>query len=284
MDIISRSKAKELGLTHYFTGKSCPNGHIAKRFVSTYGCAICTKGHYDKRRNEMPEKYAEASNKYYWQNRDKCVKAVIESQKRNRPRHLKNKKDYYQRNRANINAKNKEWREANGNLAYIRNREYRERNTKKVADYQKRYRIKNKNSILEKKKIWTESNRDKLRQYHKSRMANDSNYKAARSIRHTLNRTLRLLKKGKVKSTEITLGYTISEFKEHIERNMMPDMNWQNHGKLWHIDHSIPVAAFITAGVTDPKKVNALSNLMPMYADQNLAKGARFALSELPVL
>lgn len=84
--------------------------------------------------------------------------------------------------------------------------------------------------------------------------------------------------------TEKVLGYSVAEFRAHMERNMLPDMNWSNHGTLWHIDHVIPVADFVRVGVTDPAKVNALENLMPVYAKDNLSKGARFALSPQPVL
>lgn len=37
------------------------------------------------------------------------------------------------------------------------------------------------------------------------------------------------------------LGCTIAEFKKHIEKQFMPGMTWENHGKIWHIDHIIPV-------------------------------------------
>jgi hypothetical protein len=42
MEIISRDQAKELGLAHYFTGKPCKRGHIAERFVSSFGCSECS--------------------------------------------------------------------------------------------------------------------------------------------------------------------------------------------------------------------------------------------------
>jgi hypothetical protein len=41
MDIITRQEAKAQGLTHYFTGLACKQGHVAQRFVSTCHCCIC---------------------------------------------------------------------------------------------------------------------------------------------------------------------------------------------------------------------------------------------------
>lgn len=39
--IISRKEARAQGLTYYFTGIPCPNGHVTKRYASTYTCVGC---------------------------------------------------------------------------------------------------------------------------------------------------------------------------------------------------------------------------------------------------
>ena len=50
-DLIKRREAKALGLPRYFTGKRCPNGHIAERYTCGTGCVECahryraSKGH-----------------------------------------------------------------------------------------------------------------------------------------------------------------------------------------------------------------------------------------------
>lgn len=41
--IIRKSEAKSLGLTRYFTGKSCPQGHVAERSVCDGKCIECKK-------------------------------------------------------------------------------------------------------------------------------------------------------------------------------------------------------------------------------------------------
>lgn len=43
MEIIPRKEAIERGLTHYFTGKKCKNGHIAQRIVKKHACTECIK-------------------------------------------------------------------------------------------------------------------------------------------------------------------------------------------------------------------------------------------------
>lgn len=43
MDIITRDKAKELGLRLYFTGKPCKHGHVCDRYVGGKWCVECRR-------------------------------------------------------------------------------------------------------------------------------------------------------------------------------------------------------------------------------------------------
>lgn len=53
-------------------------------------------------------------------------------------------------------------------------------------------------------------------------------------------------------------------------------MTWGNYGDLWQIDHIRPIASFAKAGVSDPKVVNALGNLQPLWSVENRKKWATF--------
>ena len=44
MDIITRQEAREQGLTHYFTGKTCVHGHVDIRSTSTKICKSNVQG------------------------------------------------------------------------------------------------------------------------------------------------------------------------------------------------------------------------------------------------
>lgn len=41
--IISRARAKQLGLTRYFTGVACKQGHVAERRVDNWTCLACKR-------------------------------------------------------------------------------------------------------------------------------------------------------------------------------------------------------------------------------------------------
>lgn len=64
MKIISRKEAKALGLTRYFTGKSCKWGHEAERSVSCASCCVCAARAADKYRSAHPEMRAASWKKY----------------------------------------------------------------------------------------------------------------------------------------------------------------------------------------------------------------------------
>lgn len=72
------------------------------------------------------------------------------------------------------------------------------------------------------------------------------------------------------------LGYTTAELIAHLEARWMPGMTWGNYGDLWQIDHIRPIASFAKAGVSDPKVVNALGNLQPLWSVENRKKWATF--------
>lgn len=83
-----------------------------------------------------------------------------------------------------------------------------------------------------------------------------------------------LFKVGAIKNarTMKTVGCSLEEFKLHIERQFYGGMSWDNKHK-WHIDHIIPLATAKTE--QDVIALNHFSNLRPLWAKENLAKGAK---------
>ena len=64
--VIDRRSAAERGLTRYFTGRPCKNGHIAERMVSTMSCVECKNAHGRARYARNPEAAIEKVKS--WQN------------------------------------------------------------------------------------------------------------------------------------------------------------------------------------------------------------------------
>lgn len=49
------------------------------------------------------------------------------------------------------------------------------------------------------------------------------------------------LKKDKKQKTVQYLGGSIEELKNHIEKSFKDGMTWENMGKVWSIDHIVPI-------------------------------------------
>lgn len=138
---------------------------------------------------------------------------------------------------------------------------YRDANKEKAREYGKKYRTENWQDLLGKKNKYKANNVwVKLR----ARMGN--------RLRFTL-------KNGKFgKCSEDVLGYTFNDLKSHIEKQFSTGMTWERfmRGEI-HIDHIIPVSSFKADTVESEefKACWALSNLRPMWAKDNLSKGAK---------
>lgn len=122
-------------------------------------------------------------------------------------------------------------------------------------------------------KDWRESNKEKCRAYAREKMRRKRKTPEGRAedfIRKCLNRCL---KTGNKRSQEI-IGYTREDLVARIEMQFSKGMSWNNHGE-WHIDHITPLSEMIKSGCLSPSKINALDNLRPLWASENLSKGAR---------
>lgn len=69
------------------------------------------------------------------------------------------------------------------------------------------------------------------------------------------------------------LGYSSEELRVHLGRQFTRGMSWDNMGD-WHIDHRRPLAVFDLEDDEQLKEAWSLTNLQPLWAMDNLAKGA----------
>jgi hypothetical protein len=155
----------------------------------------------------------------------------------------------------------------------------------------KKYATKNKEKITESMRAWRKSNKDHVSKYNASRkdkldewVSNNiervreikRSYKKRNPLLEFTRRTLeRLERRSDTGKYEEILGYTQDEFISHIESQFKDGMSWDRRSEF-HVDHIRPIKVFLDEGVTDPKIINALSNLQPLWAHENLSKGAKF--------
>ena len=76
------------------------------------------------------------------------------------------------------------------------------------------------------------------------------------------------------KSVVSLLGISVEGFLKHIESKFTDGMSWSNSGK-WHYDHIKPVCSFDHSKPEDVSKCWHYTNFQPLWAAENIRKGAR---------
>lgn len=160
-------------------------------------------------------------------------------------------------------------------------------NDPKTKEYQAEYRTKNREKRNAEKKTWYEANkahklqkdkenkekdpqafRDRQNKYWKARYHSDPQYKLRKLLRSSL-------KRGIFNGTKSILEYldcSLDEVKIHIESQFSSDMNWDNHGKIWDIDHIEPLCSFDLTDEAQIRKATRKANLRPLTKQLNLLK------------
>ena len=121
--------------------------------------------------------------------------------------------------------------------------------------------------------IDAERQRQRQREDHARRYYEDLEYK----LMHLSRSRVRLALKGrgaKSRKTVQLIGCSIEHLRQHLEAQFTEGMTWENHGE-WHIDHIKPCAAFDLTDADQQRECFNYANLQPLWAKDNLSKGAK---------
>lgn len=99
----------------------------------------------------------------------------------------------------------------------------------------------------------------------------DTEFKIKKNLRIRLNKALR----GNFKESSAwdNVGMSMYEFKKYMSTMFTGDMNWDNYGVVWEIDHIIPMTFFNLTDVKHVKIASHYSNLRPLTNFHNRSKG-----------
>ena len=96
---------------------------------------------------------------------------------------------------------------------------------------------------------------------------------------------LRRLYTSNIPNKEIMalIGTTKEEFIQHIEKYMLDGMTKENFGKVWGLDHIVPVELFDITVPAQKQLCYNYNNIMPMFNNDNRLKGAsvHFSIDKL---
>jgi hypothetical protein len=93
------------------------------------------------------------------------------------------------------------------------------------------------------------------------------NYRIKKSLASRLRNVL-----NKNDTTMNYIGCNIQYFREWLEYNFTEEMNWDNYGSLWSIDHVLPVCKFNLTDENEKFKCWNWSNMMPVTVKYNSSK------------
>ena len=215
-------------------------------------------------------------------------------------------KAYYQKNKTDIAERDRAYREANSAKISARKRKYRADNKNTIAERNKAkylenreahlqkarahyfqnkeyyslrskaYNKENRPELAEKSKIYREKNKESLasaaRERLRDRRSKDRFFVFRKRIGTMIGDSLRRRGYTKRSRSHEILGCDWATFAAHIERQFLPGMSWENRSE-WHIDHIVPMATAQTE--EDVIRLNHHTNLRPIWAKDNLSKGAQ---------
>ena len=197
---------------------------------------------------------------------------------------------YREANREQIREQQRAYRAANRNEINSKQRAARQAHLEHDRSQERKRRTspEERAAAVAKTKAWVAANKDKSRawrrDYRAKKMQRDPCYKAKLAMRRRLYMALRnqVYDGWNIRSGEAVrlLGCTMAEFVAHIESLWSDGMSWANWARDgWHIDHIAPLSAFDLTDAEQLKTACHYTNLRPLWATDNLRKGAKVDVS-----
>lgn len=214
----------------------------------------------DGRRASCKKCTSERIKKYFEENPEKKKAFDKESYEKRKEKVLQQKKEYYLKKKQEI---------------LLARKEYYEKNIEKKREYNKEYKQKNIDKLRERSRLYHRKHASSLSRKKKERIENDHLLTFKEKMRMLVKNSFYRLKHNKRVKTVDMLGADWETVREHIVSQFKDGMTWEAFvaGEI-HIDHIKPLATATCA--EDIVKLNHYTNLQPLWALDNLQKGATF--------
>lgn len=168
----------------------------------------------------------------------------------------------------------RDWKAKNKERANELTRKWKAENQDKVKAYNSAYFAENKETI-----------RPKSNAYHQMRRQEDPSFKLAKSLR---TRYGKVLKENRLdESSLLILGCSIECFRTWLEFGFSEEMTFKNHGKIWQLDHVVPIAKFELiddngkANEEEIRKCFHWTNFQPLTSMANKIKNSNLTTEDV---
>jgi hypothetical protein len=162
----------------------------------------------------------------------------------------------------------RKWREKNKEIKKKKDKEYYEANAEMIKERTRKWC--SNPTRKERRKVLDYANRENRNKLDKERRNNDISY----NLKCLISGRIRTALKSKKEFRSIEyLGCTILEFKNWIEYQFDKNMNWENQGIYWHLDHVKPCASFNFNNKEEINECFNWQNVRPCEKFENISKG-----------
>lgn len=222
-------------------------------------CKTCHAVHKAAHRLANLEEHKAKAREKYWRDPHAARGWTRSWRLRNSDKAKAREREYKEKNRELIRQKDRERIAATRDARNAKQRDRRAMDPERYREYVKR---------------WQKENPDKVRVMRRRRIATPRGA-LTNTVRAAVHRGLTHGGKSGKRTFE-ALGYSVDDLMAHLERQFLRGMSWQNYGQ-WHVDHIRPLASFVFETVDDPgfREAWAITNLRPLWADENRQKSAR---------
>ena len=156
-----------------------------------------------------------------------------------------------------------------------KNKEHYINNRDEKLKYGSRHWFKNKKLLTEKRKVYYKENYNNIlihnNEYTRNKWANDPEWRMKKMFRVRFHTVLKRYHVAGKESSLKYMGCSPSEYTSYLEEQFLPEMNWNNHGIIWEIDHIIPIASFDFSDEEQIKQCFHFSNHQPLFSTTEIA-------------
>jgi len=128
----------------------------------------------------------------------------------------------------------------------------------------KKYRNKNPEKVKESARLTYQKNKDK----YKLRRRNNPEVRVTSNLRNRLYKAVTL----KFQGIMSLVGCELNELLSYLEQQFDENMNWDNYGTYWEIDHIKPCDSFDLEDLNEQIKCFHYTNLQPLSITENRKK------------
>jgi hypothetical protein len=248
----------------------------------------------------VPEPYAEYRRAYWEKNRERKNANLKAWREKNRDHVNALARQRNEKNREQLRAYKKAWRAKqdpevrqaadkrwNANRSSERRKIWRKNRWEKEIENARNWRAANPEKVKTAGLKWRNANLERARD--QGRRSDKKRWPSRRAERRT-NPVLKLcyrmrfriyeaLKRQRCRKSNRTLkliGCDWQWLMAWLEVQFQPGMTWENYGSIWHVDHIRPCASFDLSKPDKQRLCFHWSNLQPLFAQENLRKGANW--------